>query len=97
MRITAAEQAVCESRSKRHGHLDIFRRERVLEARTPRAQLPDGPARLVEPPFAGKLAGFTLLFEAPVRMLAQRPLAAMACRAGVSPYPWHLGTGDLPP
>jgi len=32
--------------------------------------VPDGSAHLVKPPFAGKLSGFTLLFEALVLMLA---------------------------
>ena len=37
--------------------------------RTPRVKLPDGGVRLVTPPFASKLGGFTLLFEALVLML----------------------------
>jgi transposase len=34
-------------------------------------KLPNGSVRLVEPDFAGRLSGFTLLFEALVLMLAQ--------------------------
>lgn len=38
--------------------------------RVPRVKLPDGSVRQVEPPFAGKLKGFTLLFEALILMLS---------------------------
>jgi hypothetical protein len=34
--------------------------------------LPDGSVRLVEPEFAGRLSGFTLLFETLILMLAQQ-------------------------
>ena len=55
--------------------------------RTPRVKLPDGAVRLVKPPFAGKLAGFTLLFEALVLMLSvQMPFAAVARIVGISAY-----------
>ena len=55
--------------------------------RTPRVKLPDGSARIVEPEFAGRLAGFTLLFEAMILMLAQQmPFAAVARIVGESAY-----------
>jgi hypothetical protein len=42
---------------------------------------------LVKPPFAGKLSGFTLLFEALVLMLApQMPFAAVARIVAISAY-----------
>jgi uncharacterized membrane protein len=42
---------------------------------------------LIKPPFAGKLCGFTLLFEALVLMLApQMPLAAVARIVGISDH-----------
>ncbi|MBD8528344.1 ISL3 family transposase, partial [Pseudomarimonas arenosa] len=73
--------------TKRYRHLNFFQHECVLEVRTPRVQLPDGSVRLVTPPFAGKLSGFTLLFEALVLMLApQMPFAAVARLVGISPY-----------
>ena len=47
----------------------------------------DGKVALVEPDWVGKLAGFTLLFEALVLMLAQQmPFAAVARTIGES---WH--------
>jgi transposase len=50
-------------------------------------KLPDGSVRLVEPPWAGKLSGFTLLFEALVLSLCREmPFAAVARLVGES---WH--------
>jgi transposase len=55
--------------------------------RVPRVKLPDGRVALVEPDWVGKLAGFTLLFEALILMLAQNmPFAAVARIVGES---WH--------
>ena len=55
--------------------------------RTPRVKLPSGSVRLVEPNFAGRLSGFTLLFEALVLMLSQQmPFAAVARIVGESAY-----------
>ena len=46
-----------------------------------------GSVRLVEPDFAGRLSGFTLLFEALILMLAQQmPFAAVARIVGESAY-----------
>ena len=51
----------------------------------PRVKLPDGAVRQIEPPWAGKLSGFTLLFEALVLMLCQQmPFAAAARLVGES-------------
>ena len=73
--------------AKRYRHLNFFQHECVLQVRTPRVKLPDGSVRLVKPPFAGKLSGFTLLFEALVLMLApQMPFAAVARIVGISAY-----------
>jgi transposase len=67
--------------------LNFFQHERVLQVRTPRVELPDGRVVLVKPPFAGKPAGFTLLFEALVLMLApQMPFAAVARIVGISAH-----------
>jgi transposase len=43
-------------------------------------KLPDGAVRQIEPPWAGKLSGFTLLFEALVLMLCQQMTFAAAAR-----------------
>lgn len=73
--------------SKSYRHLNFFQHECVLTVRTPRVKLPDGSVRLVEPPFAGKLKGFTLLFEALVLALCREmPFAAVARIVNASAY-----------
>jgi transposase len=73
--------------SKRYRHLNFFQHECYLEVRVPRVKLPSGAVRLVEPGWAGKLSGFTLLFEALILMLAREmPFAAVARLTGES---WH--------
>lgn len=53
----------------------------------PRVKLPGGSVRLIEPPWAGKLSGFTLPFEALVLCLCREmPFAAVARLVGES---WH--------
>jgi transposase len=72
---------------KTYRHLNFFQHECYLQVRTPRVKLPNGSVRLVEPDFAGRLSGFTLLFEALVLMLAQQmPFAAVARIVGESAY-----------
>lgn len=78
---------VHDTQVKRYRHLNFFQHECFLEVRVPRVKLPDGRVVLVEPGWAGKLAGFTLLFEALVLMLCQQmPFAAVARLVGES---WH--------
>ncbi len=73
--------------AKDYRHLNFFQHECHLRVRTPRVKLPDGSVRLVDPEFAGRLSGFTLLFEALILMLAQQmPFAAVARIAGESAY-----------
>lgn len=72
---------------KTYRHLNFFQHECHLQVRTPRVKLPNGSVRLVEPDFAGRLSGFTLLFEALVLMLAQQmPFAAVARIVGESAH-----------
>lgn len=72
---------------KTYRHLNFFQHECILRVRTPRVKLPDGAVRLVEPDFAGRLSGFTLLFEALILMLAQQmPFAAVARIVGESAH-----------
>jgi transposase len=81
------EHPVHDTITKVYRHLNFFQHECVLQVRTPRVKLPDGSVRLVKPPFAGKLSGFTLLFEALVLMMAQQmPFAAVARIVGISAY-----------
>lgn len=73
--------------SKRYRHLNFFQHECYLEVRVPRVKLADGAVRQVEPEWAGRLKGFTLLFEALVLALAREmPFAAVARLVGES---WH--------
>jgi transposase len=74
------EHPVHDTVSKRYRHLNFFQHECFLEVRVPRVRLPDGAVRQVEPPWAGKLSGFTLLFEALVLMLCQQMTFAAAAR-----------------
>jgi len=57
--------------TKTYRHLNFFQHECELEVRVPRVKCPDGSVRQVTPPWAGKLSGFTLLFEAFVMMLCR--------------------------
>jgi transposase len=73
--------------TKRLRHLNFFQHECYLEVRMPRVRLPDGGVRLVEPDWVGKLAGFTLLFEALILTLCREmPFAAVARLVNLS---WH--------
>ena len=73
--------------SKTYRHLNFFQHECHLQVRTPRVKLPNGSVRLVEPEFAGRLNGFTLLFEAFILMLSgQMPFAAVSRIVGESAH-----------
>lgn len=73
--------------TKRYRHLNFFQHECHLEVRVPRARLPDGGIRQVEPDWAGRLAGFTLLFEALIMaMCREMTFAAVSRLVGLS---WH--------
>jgi len=83
----AGVHPVHDTQTKRYRHLNFFQHECFLEVRVPRVKLPDGGVRLIEPPWAGKLSGFTLLFEALVLTLCREmPIAAVARLVGAS---WH--------
>lgn len=83
----AGMHPVHETVSKSYRHLNFFQHECELRVRTPRVKLPDGAVRLVVPPFAGRLAGFTLLFEAWVLMLAREmPFAVVGRTVGLTTY-----------
>jgi transposase len=83
----AGEHPVHDTVSKRYRHLNFFQHECFLEVRLPRVKLPDGAVRQVEPGWAGKLKGFTLLFEALVLALCQQmTFRAVAAQVGLSPH-----------
>ena len=81
------EHGAHDTVTKTYRHLNFFQHECHLQVRTPRVKLPNGSVRLVEPDFAGRLNGFTLLFEALILMLAgQMPFAAVSRIVGESPH-----------
>lgn len=81
------QHPVHDTQIKRLRHLNFFQHECFLDVRTPRVKLPDGRVVQIEPSWFGKLAGFTLLFEALVLAMAQEmTFAAVAELVGVS---WH--------
>jgi transposase len=81
------EHPVHDTLTKTYRHLNFFQHECHLQVRVPRVRLPHGAVRQVEPDFAGRLKGFTLLFEALILMLAQQmPFRAVARIVGESEY-----------
>lgn len=79
------EHPVHDTTVKRYRHLNFFQHECFLEVRVPRVRLPDGSVRQVEPAFVGKLAGFTLLFEALILAFCREmPFRAVSRLTGVS-------------
>ena len=81
------EHPVHDTRTKRMRHLNFFQHECFLEIRVPRVRLPDGSVRQVEPEWAGRLEGFTQLFEALIVMLCQQmPFNVVTQMVGLS---WH--------
>ena len=82
---TAGEHPVHDTVTKQYRHLNFFQHECLLDVRVPRVRLPDGSVRQVTPPWAGKLSGFTLLFEALVLTLCREmAFSAVARIVGVS-------------
>ena len=77
----AGAHSVHETLAKRYRHLNFFQHECYLEVRVPRVRLPDGGIRQVEPDWAGKLSGFTLLFEA---LRDDRPMVRDAAANSIS-------------
>jgi transposase len=81
------EHPVHDTVTKSYRHLNFFEHECFLEVRVPRVRVPDGGVRQVEPAWAGKLNGFTLLFEALViAMCREMTFSAVSRLVGIS---WH--------
>lgn len=73
--------------TKRYRHLNFFQHECHLEVRVPCVRLPNGGIRQVEPDWSGRLAGFTLLFEALINAMSREmAFAAVSRLVGLS---WH--------
>jgi transposase len=78
---------VHDTQIKRYRHLNFFQHECLLDVRVPRVKLPDGRVVVAELDWAGKLSGFTLLFEALLFLMCREmPFAAVARIVNVSPY-----------
>lgn len=81
----SGEHPVHDTVTKTYRHLNFFQYRCDLEVRVPRVKLPDGKVIQVTPPWAGKLSGFSLLFEAFVLLLAlQMPFSGVARITGES-------------
>jgi transposase len=66
-------------------HLNFFQHECYLHARVPRVDTLDGRVLMVMPPWAGKLNGFTLLFEALlIELCKHMPVSQVAKMTQVS-------------
>ena len=73
-------------------HLNFFQHECYLHARVPRVTNSDGRTIMVMPDWSGKLAGFTLLFEALLLQLCHHmPVNQVAKMTGVSDFKiWRM-------
>jgi transposase len=81
------EHPVHDTVTKTYRHLNFFQHECHLQVRVPRVRLPHGAVRQIDPDFAGRLNGFTLLFEALILMLVQQmPFSAVGRIVGESEY-----------
>ena len=79
------EHPVHDTVTKTYRHLNFFQYQCDLEVRVPRVKLPHGKVVQVSPPWAGKLSGFSLLFEAFVLLLSrQMPFSGVSRVTGES-------------
>lgn len=78
--------SVHDTVEKRWRHLNFFQHECYLHARVARVNTPDGRVLMVMPPWAGKLDGFTLLFEALLIQLCKHmPVNQVAAMVDTDP------------
>lgn len=84
--VDGSQCPVHDTVEKRWRHLNFFQHECYLHARVPRVDTPDGRVLMVMPPWAGKLDGFTLLFEALLIQLCKHmPVNQVAAMVGADP------------
>lgn len=75
---------VHDTEEKTWRHLNFFQHECYLHVRVPRVRTDDGRTITVLPPWAGRMLGFTLLFEALLlEMCRHMPLSRVAAMTGV--------------
>ena len=88
----AATHPVHDTVKKTWRHLNFFQHECYLHADVPRVRTPEGRTLLVMPPWSGKMAGFTLLFEALLlKLCTHMPVHQVAQMTGVSDFKlWHM-------
>jgi len=73
--------------SKTWRHLNFFEHDCYLHARVPRIKRDDGKVRLITTPWAGKISGLTLLFEALLIQLCKSMPVHNVCQlTGVSDH-----------
>lgn len=76
---------VYDTETKTWRHLNFFQHECYLHVRVPRVRTDDGRTITVLPPWAGRMLGFTLLFEALLLELCRNmPVHQVAKMTGVS-------------
>lgn len=81
----SGEHPVHDTVTKRYRHMNFFQYACELTVRVPRVRLPDGSVRQVIPPWAGKLSGFTQLFEALIMLMSREmTFTAVARLTGIS-------------
>jgi len=81
----AGEHPVHDTVSRTYRHMNFFQFDCFFDVRVPRVKLPDGSVRQVTPPWAGKLSGLTLLYEAFVLVMSREmPFRGVSRRTGLS-------------
>lgn len=78
--------AVHDTEQRTWRHLNFFQHETYLHARQPRIECPEHKVKTVEVPWARPGAGFTLLFEALVMVLAKNGMTPNAIGRMVGEY-----------
>lgn len=82
------EHPVHDTVKKTYRHMNFFQYACKLKVRVPRVRLPEGGGvRQIDPPWAGCLSGFTLLFEAFIVLMGRDMAFAKAAeKVGISEY-----------
>ena len=81
-----------DTKAKTYRHMNFFEHECHLHVRVPRIKRDDGKVKMILPPFAGELNGFTLLFEAfIIKFCKHMPVHNVCQLMNVSDYKvWKL-------
>ncbi len=68
-----------DTKIKTWRHMNFFQYRCFLRARIPRVKISSGKVKQINPPWAGKTSGFTLLFEAFILQLAKQMTVHQLC------------------